>query len=138
MAMRRIRVYVAGADIAEGAPLLLSLFCGAGGLDLGFELAGFRIGLAFDRNAESIRSYNANRAAPAHGHVADVTKITLAELDKKFGKRFTPAGVIGGPPCQSFSQANVHQKNEDPRDRMPIIYAERVAELNARRPLDFL
>ena len=41
--------------------MLLSLFCGAGGLDLGFENAGYDVGLAFDIREPSVRSYNNNR-----------------------------------------------------------------------------
>lgn len=117
--------------------MLLSLFCGAGGLDLGFENAGFNVGLAFDRNPDSVRSYNENRTKPSHGHVGNVKGLTLARLDKIYGKRFAPKGVIGGPPCQSFSQANVNQQDGDPRDTMPLVFANLVKRLNERDAVDF-
>lgn len=117
--------------------MLLSLFCGAGGLDLGFERAGFEIGLGFDLNRDSIESYNENRPANPVGHVADVASLSLAKLDRAFGKRFAPSGVIGGPPCQSFSQANVRQSDDDPRHEMPIVFAKLVGRLNRRSPVDF-
>lgn len=117
--------------------MLLSLFCGAGGLDLGFEECGFDVGLAFDRNVDSVRSYNENRSGAAVAHVADVAALTLTKLDELFGSTFNPTGVVGGPPCQSFSQANVRQFDADPRHQMPIAYANLLTSLNDRSPIDF-
>lgn len=117
--------------------MLLSLFCGAGGLDLGFEYAGFRVGLAFDLRQDSIESYNKNRPQPSHGFVADIRRLTPLRLNKRFGAQFAPVGVIGGPPCQSFSQANVNQQDDDPRDALPVVYASLVRKLNKRQPIDF-
>jgi DNA (cytosine-5)-methyltransferase 1 len=117
--------------------VLLSLFCGAGGLDLGFEQAGFDVGLAFDRNAQSVNSYNWNRLTSGHGLVRDVTKLTPSTLDKIAKTSFIPRGIIGGPPCQSFSQANVNQSDDDPRHVMPLAYARLLASLNRRNPVDF-
>ncbi|MBN8960599.1 MAG: DNA cytosine methyltransferase [Rhizobiales bacterium] len=117
--------------------MLLSLFCGAGGLDLGFEQAGFEVGLAFDRNAQSVSSYNLNRADRTHGFVRDVTTLTPARLDKIADGSFNPTGLIGGPPCQSFSQANVNQSDNDPRHVMPLAYARLLRSLNRRHPVDF-
>jgi DNA (cytosine-5)-methyltransferase 1 len=117
--------------------LLLSLFCGAGGLDLGFEGTGFDVGLAFDRNVDSVKSYNSNRVGAEVGYVADVSALTLADLDRYYGSTFKPTGVVGGPPCQSFSQANVRQYDADPRHQMPIAYANLLSSLNQRAPVDF-
>jgi DNA (cytosine-5)-methyltransferase 1 len=118
--------------------LLLSLFCGAGGLDLGFEQAGFEIGLALDRKSDSVKSYNHNRPASAVAHVQDLSAATIADIDAKFGGEFRPAAVIGGPPCQSFSQANVNQREDDVRKALPVKYAELVVALHERSPLDFI
>ena len=116
--------------------MLLSLFCGAGGLDLGFEDAGFEIGLAFDKKLDSVNSYNHNRLSKA-AHCRDVRELSLAELDKLWGSEFRPEGVIGGPPCQSFSQANRNVAEGDPRHTLPLAYADLLASLNARYPLKF-
>lgn len=115
---------------------MLSLFCGAGGLDFGFERAGFEVGLALDRKADSVASYNANRKVSV-AKVKDLTGITVAQIDALFGSDFSPSGVIGGPPCQSFSQANVHQRVDDVRTALPLTFAEVVAKLHGRRPMDF-
>ena len=117
--------------------MLLSLFCGAGGLDLGFEQAGFEIGLALDRKQDSVESYNHNRPEAARAKVQDLSDITLATLDKHYGKEFRPTAVIGGPPCQSFSQANVNQRVDDVRSSLPRAYANLVSSLHRRSALDF-
>ena len=117
--------------------LLLSLFCCAGGLDLGFEQAGFKIGLAFDKDETRVASYNHNRLRPAVAHSADVRALSLQQLDNFYGEHFAPDGVIGGPPCQSFSQANRSGISEDPRHRLPIAYSQLIAKLNRRSPVKF-
>lgn len=116
---------------------VLSLFCGAGGLDLGFEQAGFRVRAAYDRNDESIASYNHNRQHAPVGRVADVRNLSLDQLDADCGGACAPVGVIGGPPCQSFSKANNRFKADDPRHMLLQAFAKIVIELNKRRPLAF-
>jgi DNA (cytosine-5)-methyltransferase 1 len=117
--------------------LLLSLFCGAGGLDLGFERANFEIGLAFDKKADSVHSYNHNRPRPPKAYCADVGSIDLGMLDQLFGGTFKPEGLVGGPPCQSFSQANRSITDDDPRHRLPLVYASLLKRLNDRSPVKF-
>lgn len=117
--------------------MLLSLFCGAGGLDLGFEQAGFEVGLALDRKQDSVDSYNHNRPKAARARVQDLANITLATLDEHYREEFRPTAVIGGPPCQSFSQANVNQRVDDARSSLPRAYAELVCALHMRSALDF-
>lgn len=118
--------------------MLLSLFCGAGGLDVGFEVTDYDVGLAFDLRKDSIASYNRNRKGKLeHGHVGDVTQLTLAKLDDLYGEEFAPEGVIGGPPCQSFSRANTVYLDADPRHSLPLAYAELLGRLNERNPVKF-
>jgi DNA (cytosine-5)-methyltransferase 1 len=121
---------------AEGV-LLLSLFCGAGGLDLGFEQAGFEIGLAFDINEDGIASYKHNRPHAQGAHCVSVRHLTLERLDELYGGLFAPNGVIGGPPCQSFSQATHSAPDSDPRHELPLVFARVLAQLNARSPVQF-
>jgi DNA (cytosine-5)-methyltransferase 1 len=117
--------------------MLLSLFCGAGGLDVGFESEEYEVGLAFDLRKDSIASYNHNRKKPSHGHVGDVSKLTLAALDELHGSTFAPEGLIGGPPCQSFSRANTVYLDVDPRHSLPLAYADLLKKLNGRSPVKF-
>lgn len=77
---------------------LLDLFCGAGGLSLGFERAGFSVVKAIDFDKWAIETYNYNRGKKV-GEVRDVTTIDQDYI-KNIGK---VDGIIGGPPCQGFS-----------------------------------
>jgi DNA (cytosine-5)-methyltransferase 1 len=72
----------------------ISLYCGAGGLDLGFVRAGFDIRWAIDSDRFAIETYNANLGP--HGVCGDV-------LDIAPPTEMRPDLVIGGPPCQGFS-----------------------------------
>ena len=116
--------------------MLLSLFCGAGGLDIGFEQCNFEIGLAFDKKDDSVSSYNHNRRVK-RGYCRDVNHLTLEMLDEIHGSEFAPVGVIGGPPCQSFSQANRSISDTDPRHQLPLVYARLLGSLNRRNPIKF-
>ena len=119
--------------------MLLSLFSGCGGLDLGFERAGFTIGLAYDIRAHSIASWNHNRPGHDNCHVADLSSIRLADMDHDYGARFLPTAVIGGPPCQSFSPANRSPLANDPRSKLVRRFFSIALRLHRhRRPLDFI
>ncbi|MCY4460482.1 MAG: DNA cytosine methyltransferase [Albidovulum sp.] len=119
--------------------MLLSLCAGCGGLDLGFERAGFRIGLAYDIRPYSIRSWNRNRAVSNRGLVADIQTISFADIDRHHGKKFVPSGVIGGPPCQSFSRANRSPKPDDPRSKLVSRFFTLALRFHRHRgPLDFI
>jgi DNA (cytosine-5)-methyltransferase 1 len=117
--------------------VLLSLFCGAGGLDIGFEAAGFDIGLAFDISPDSVASYNHNRPLKKAAHIKDLRTLTLGELDKLHGSEFRPDGVIGGPPCQGFSKGNTNVIAKDPRNQLVLVYAKIIKMLNERHPLKY-
>ena len=119
--------------------VLLSLFSGCGGLDLGFERAGFAIGLAYDIRTHSIATWNRNRPESPLGYVADLSAIRLAHMDRDHGGRFAPSGVIGGPPCQSFTQANRSRSADDPRRKLVRHFFSIALRFHRhRRPLDFI
>jgi DNA (cytosine-5)-methyltransferase 1 len=112
---------------------LLSLFCGAGGMDLGFEQAGYDIGAAFDIRPDAVASYNRNLAC-AVARVSDIRELTAVDVENAMG---IPFGVIGGPPCQSFSIANSAHDGADPRHRLPFRYARLIADLNRSNGVGF-
>lgn len=122
-------------------PEIVSLFSGAGGLDLGFEQAGFHVALAFDRSEAAVRSHRKNFLR-ARAHVADLVALqpqgvvahALACIES--GQR---VGVIGGPPCQGFSRANTNgSQNGDPRNRLPALYLQIVGALKSVYAVEFL
>jgi DNA (cytosine-5)-methyltransferase 1 len=114
---------------------IVSLFCGAGGLDLGFEQANFSVAAAVDIQRSSVASYNHNRNAKS-GHVKDVIGLDPAGFDKLAGRVLAPAGLIGGPPCQSFSRA-AHSTDDDHRHFLPFEFSRILQQFNVRSPVDF-
>jgi DNA (cytosine-5)-methyltransferase 1 len=125
-----------GARECERDLPLLSLFCGPGGLDEGFRQAGFFSVVAVDNDDECVRSFQLNNPSTIVQQF-DITDLKLSHLDRWTGEEFRPLGVIGGPPCQSFSVSNVHQREDDPRHALPEAYARLVGELNERHPVSF-
>ena len=72
--------YLAAADGAcsrTTKPFLISLFCGAGGLDLGFKDAGYSLAVAIDSSSAAILSYREN-FPEALAFVGDLTKLRAA------------------------------------------------------------
>lgn len=121
-------------------PVIVSLFCGAGGLDLGFKGEGFKIGVAFDISSAAIKTHKRNFPKSA-AHVADLTKLGPSGVLKcvleiiPSGARI---GIIGGPPCQGFSRANVTRQSSDPRNQLPKLYVRIVRKLQRSYDVEFV
>lgn len=96
---------------------VVDLFCGCGGLSKGFELAGFNIVSAYDIWQPAIRCYNANFNHEAH--ILDLNDVDAAVA--AIGQH-DPTIIIGGPPCQEFSNAG--RRQEANRADLTIRYAE--------------
>jgi DNA (cytosine-5)-methyltransferase 1 len=118
-----------------GLPLL-SLFCGAGGLDDGFRRAGFTTVLAVDNCEDAVRTFNHN-AEPQAAIVRDLAELTPVEFLKLVPSGCAPVGLIGGPPCQGFSRANVLADANDPRNKLPFRYAALLKAANKKYNLHF-
>ncbi len=83
---------------------LISLYTGAGGLDLGFEAAGFETAVAVELDPEAVATLRYNRRWPVLGR--DIHSITSEELLETAGLGVGEAdALIGGPPCQPFSKS---------------------------------
>jgi DNA (cytosine-5)-methyltransferase 1 len=122
-----------------GALQFVSLFSGCGGLDLGFERAGFTPSLALELDEAAITTY-AKRRPGARILKKDLSNVAPGYVSERLDEivpRPHPIGVVGGPPCQAFSFSNVHKKSDDPRLTLPISYAAILKELNRTDRLDF-
>ncbi len=116
---------------------LLSLFCGSGGLDMGFHQAGFVTSLAYDRRKDSLKSWS--RSFPSGRAIEqDISSLTVDKLDADFGGLFAPYGIIGGPPCQGFSQANRYGGLHDPRNKLVHRFFDIAISLNRREKVPFI
>ena len=121
----------------ENIPII-SFFCGCGGFDLGFASTGFDVILALDKDPVAVESYNHNHRRK-NACVGDLTKLTadkILEMCRENDDRI-PRGVIGGAPCQTYSNGNVHFDGTDSRHHLPRQYAALLKEINAHCNLDF-
>lgn len=94
-------------------PTLIDVFCGAGGLTLGFTKAfghSFQPIWALDSDKSAVATYNRNFGV--HCVLADITETSILNRPVP-----TAQIVIGGPPCQGFSQLN-RSRQSDPRRRL--------------------
>lgn len=101
---------------------VVDLFCGCGGLSKGFELAGFDIVAAYDGWQSAINCYNANFDHEAHN--LDLNDV-VAAVDAI--EPYDPTIIIGGPPCQEFSNAGRRQEGD--RADLTIRYAEIITHI---------
>lgn len=105
---------------------LISLFSGAGGLDLGFEKAGFEIVIANEFDKTIWDTYEKN-------HTAKLLKGDISNIDSSEFPKCD--GIIGGPPCQSWSEAGSLRGINDPRGQL---FYEYIRILKAKKPKFFL
>lgn len=106
-----------------------SMFCGGGGLDLGFASAGFKITFSSDIDATYCQTLSHNLPS----HIAEAHDIS--ELSGNHIKKTTNTKVdfvIGGPPCQSFSILGKRGSTKDPRGQLVYEYARIISELNPK------
>lgn len=105
---------------------LISLFSGAGGLDLGFEKAGFNIVAANEFDKTIWETYEKNHKAKLiKGDICSISSDTFPDCD----------GIIGGPPCQSWSEAGSLKGINDPRGQLFYQY---IRILKDKKPQFFL
>lgn len=104
----------------------IDLFCGCGGMSLGFELAGNEVQAGFDCWDKALEVYQANFAHQTFHY--DLSQVTSAADDIS---RLSPEMVIGGPPCQDFSSAG--KRNEDNgQGNLTVCFAQIVSYVRPR------
>lgn len=122
---RRSLPFKTDADQVKSLPLV-DAFCGAGGISLGFESAGFETVYAFDIDQDSVATFNENIASVAE--IADVRDPKISQvIEARVGEGSYV--LAGGPPCQGFSQQR-RGSDQDDRNDLVIKYAELVERLH--------
>ncbi|MYL16690.1 DNA cytosine methyltransferase [Halorubrum distributum] len=131
-----------GAHAASGdadAPVVAGFFSGCGGLDLGFERAGFDVALGSDQWEPAAETYRRN--FPDTEFVEeDVRELDAPAIREAVaGAGYDPDGVdvvIGGPPCQGFSRLNNEQieLDEMEKDRRNTLFEEFLRVVSVLEP----
>ena len=87
-------------------PVIVDLFCGAGGMSVGFDKAGFQTACASDTNANACRTFSLNHPGTPEENVIndDITKDETVEKIVGVVNSVTVDVLVGGPPCQGFSR----------------------------------
>ena len=135
---------------AGGAPQVLDLFAGCGGLSLGFQAAGFEIGAAIEFDPDAARSHGMNFHGDdaKHCQARDIVTMHPEDLAAELDLGPMPQAfdvIVGGPPCQAFARVGRPKLREidahpqafrhDPRARL---YQEYLRYVEAFQPLAVL
>jgi len=110
-------------------PIIIDLFCGAGGLSEGFKQAGFKSILGIDIDKSALETFALNHKG-AKTICRDIFEITKEQIISKI-KRISVNLVIGGPPCQGFSLAGRRNPN-DPRNKLVQEFLRVVSEFKPK------
>ncbi len=98
-------------------PTVVDLFCGAGGMSLGFVRAGFKVIRAIDHWKPAVDTYRTNLGEHVvEGEISDAIQLPASTV------------IVGGPPCQGFSSAG-RREDDDKRNSLVSVFARVVAEL---------
>lgn len=110
------------AAVTSPSYTALSLYCGAGGLDLGFKRAGFELEWAIDCDPFAVRTY---------ADAVDKRVVCADVLTVEPPTGLHPDVIIGGPPCQGFSVIG-RMDPSDPRSRHVSHFLDVVARFEPR------
>ena len=108
---------------------VISLFSGCGGLDLGFEKAGFSIPVANEFDSTIYETFKVNHPK-THLIEGDVRQITKNDIAPYINGEVD--GIIGGPPCQSWSEAGALRGIDDARGQLFFDYIRILKEFKPK------
>lgn len=111
----------------KNKPKIISVFSGCGGLDLGFEMAGFDIGYALDNKEFLKKTYDRN-------HITDLRIEDIRNLE--YDSLPDCDGIIGGPPCQSWSLAGNHLRGSE--DERGAVFYNYINLIKNKKPKFFV
>jgi DNA (cytosine-5)-methyltransferase 1 len=115
----------------NSSPTIVDLFCGSGGMSLGFSKEGYKILLANDIEEVCINTYSFNhmempRNRAIKGDIRDIVNNVKDQVSEEVNV------IIGGPPCQGFSMANRQRIINDPRNVLYKYYVEAVHKFHPK------
>lgn len=123
-----------GKELQQWGMRSVELFTGAGGLAMGFSMAGFSHALVLERDPDSCQTIRLNQRLG----IQPVVKWPLVETDVCTFDYSSISGLVdlvaGGPPCQPFSLGGKHRGHTDSRDMFP----EAVRAVRELRPRAFV
>ena len=108
---------------------IISLFSGCGGLDLGFESAGFNIPVANEFDKTIWATFKANHPN-THLIEGDIRQVTKEDIEQYIDGEID--GIIGGPPCQSWSEAGSLKGIKDARGQLFFDYIRILKEFQPK------
>lgn len=115
-------------NVSDDDLKMIDLFCGAGGLSLGFSQEGFVTRLANDIQDCCVDTYAHNHPETPRKNIilGDIKELVDGDL-----KLYHEADiVVGGPPCQGFSEANRQRLIDDPRNHLYKSFVEIVKKVD--------
>ena len=111
---------------------IIDLFCGAGGLSHGFNMAGFHTLLGIDHIDTFVETFS-NNHPKSIGLACDITKLSNKKI-KELIKNKKVDLIVGGPPCQGFSMAG----RRDPKDPRNSLFMEYLRIVKFLKPKYFV
>ena len=118
--------------VSKKSPKVISLFTCGMGMDLGFEMAGFKTVYANDIAKFACDTIRHNREG-INCDLGDITNIKSSEILKRSGLKKGEADVvIGGPPCQSFSTAGARKGFDDKRGIALLEFIRIIRDVNPK------
>ena len=126
----------ARAKVDEKSLKMVDLFCGAGGLSLGFTQEGFVTCLANDIQDVCVDTYAHNHPETPRNRIilGDIKEKVVDHVEELLEGEHVDI-IVGGPPCQGFSMANRQRLIDDPRNALYKYFVQTVDKV---RPTFFL